>query len=270
MKTTKSFHALIAALSLTAASVGVQAATITNSLTTVNDFGGFDWASNGTAVVDGFDPTVVNDTFSLTYYAKATAILDPLGNAIYGLVGTPFEYTIRATLTETSTCLTFTAGICTNATFAVNSGGFQIWYDTTPDANMVTGAGITDGDLLLVGTILAQPGGGFNVLTGGLATLDAAITFTNTTYINPALTGSTATTTLQFGSSQTGWAAPVGTMPGAGASNGGTQALPAGYLALQADANQNFTAATIPEPGTIALAGIALLGLGLARRARKA
>jgi hypothetical protein len=266
MKTTKSFSAIIAALSLTAAAAGAQAATITNATTTVTDFGGFDWASNGTAVVDGFNATVVNDTFDLTYYAKATAILDPLGVAVFGLVGTPFEYTIRAVLNETSTCLSGLPGTCTNATFAVNSGSFQIWYDTTPDSNMVTGAGITDGVLILSGTIAAQPGGGFNVLTGGLATLDATVTFTNTTYINPQLTGSTATTTLQFGSSQTGWAAPVDTMPGAA---GGTQALPANYLALQADANQNFTAA-VPEPGTIALAGIALLGLGLARRGRKA
>jgi hypothetical protein len=256
-------HTLLAlGLALFAGSASVGATTLTNSTGAWSPFGGFDWASNGTAVVSGFDPTATTDTFTITFWASAGSVTQPSGPALIGpsvgiLLG-DYEYTILATLNETSTCNTFSGGICTDASFQVNSGGFDIYYATTVNANQVTGAGITDGAHLIGGTINAQPGGGFNVISGGNATLTGLVTYTNSLYINPALVGTTAATTLQTVGNTTDWTAPTG-MPG----SSGTSSTLTGF-ALQADANQNFSA--IPEPTSLALLGLALGALSLTSR----
>lgn len=270
----KTFLKVAAATAFAATSAASFAAPVlTNSAGTFTNWGGFDWASNGTAVAVGYNsamPVNGTDTFDMTYWSKATSILDTAGvtidDATAGLLASGgYEYTVIATFQEKATCNANNGFACTNATFEVIGGTFQIYYGLTKNANQVTGAGITDGILLISGSISAQPGGAFDVIAGGNAVLNGTISYTNSTYIQPDLTSSIAATTLQIGGNVTGWVAPT-SLPAAA---GGTSALPAGTIQLQADANQTF-ATSVPEPDSLALAGFALLAVGAtARRVKR-
>lgn len=238
---------------------------------TADPFGGFDFTSNGTAVTSGltFDGT----EFTTTFWATASGINSAAGGSFFKPFldstgsGSGYEFTVLATITETASCNSADVP-CTDANFFATGGTFQIWYDPISDANLVTGAGITDGTLIISGEITPGFAGSFT-LTGptdgeGNFSFDGLVTFTNNDFINPDLATGEALATIQIGDSTTaGWLAPTG-MPGAG---GGTAGLPGGPLFIaQADANSAF-AMGVPEPATVALLGVSLLGIfGSSRR----
>jgi hypothetical protein len=231
-------------------------------------FGGFDWAQNGSAVTTGFAP-VTGTNLTTTYWANAIAVNAESGGVLstpnlfpFNAAGT-YEYTVLANITETVTCLNAS---CSQAQFTATGGTFNIYYDTSPDSNLVSGSGITDGTLLISGDINAGPAGVFIAGAGGTSgtgvfEFTGDVLFTNTTYINPALLSTNAVATLQFGTSTTNWVPPTG-LPGGGG-------IPAGALVFQADGNQAFEPGFIvPEPGTLALGGLGLLLAAAGRRRR--
>jgi hypothetical protein len=88
------------------------------------------------------------------------------------------------------------------------------------------------------------------------------VTTTNNAFVNPDLVGTTLQASLQF----PGQTPPTYTRPAAfnGVATGADS--PQNFV-IQTDTSQNFAA--VPEPGTLAIAGLGLLALGFARRGRR-
>ncbi|MEO6276416.1 flocculation-associated PEP-CTERM protein PepA [Roseateles sp.] len=268
------FKKIAAALSIAGATVFCGTAfadpSITNLDGTKTPFGGFDWAQGSAAWTSGYVGSV-GSTFTLYYAGWATNVTDTGGNNMFtphldsvanGVPEAPgmYEYTVFASFQETVTACTADFSSCT---FQITSGAFDIYYDTASNAKIVKNgawSGFEDGTKLISGNFnLAQTPQLFNTSTGGQANLNGVVTYTNTAYITPVLSGTNVTSTLQLGSAVTSFSAPTKV---------DATAIAAGQVVFQADANQTFTA-KVPEPASLALVGLALGGLGFVARRRK-
>jgi len=272
MKLTKKLAMFGSAVAL-ATSFAMPAAANTINYTggSLSPFEGFDWASNGTAFTTGFAP-VGGTNFTLTYFASAVGLYSPLVtppgmDLTADGVSTGFNWTIVATVNESVSACFNSGQVCG---FEVLSGTFDIYYNSAFDANTDAGSlgtGYTNGIKVISGTLDptgAFGGGTFTVAgTGGTgsSSLNGTITSTNNAYISDDLLGTTFGTQLNLGTAVTKWVNPNG-FDGV--------AFARESIVFQADGNQVFTNAVVPEPASLALVSIALLGAGLSSRRRAA
>ena len=269
----KKFAAAVAVLGSILGGASQAAPTILTPDGLKSPFGGFDWSAGAAAWTVNYQGTV-GSTFDLYYAAWAVAINSTGSNPLFAknldiiADGAPndsdaYEYTIFAKLSEK-----ITASGASSQTFAIQSGTFDIYASPKGAANarQDNGTGFLDGVKIISGTVNTSTDA-FDSVSGGQSNLTGIVTYTNLTYINPALVGTTLTSTLQLASA-TNFTIPTGfDYDNDGSSDAFGGATP--NIVFQADANQKFTTTRVPEPGALLLVGAALGALGLSTRRAK-
>lgn len=240
----------------------------------VSNVMGFDWSSSGSGNAQGLGPPGTpfppNTPFDFRYQAELVGLTDPAGNPIVfpGLTNT-FEYTAVALVPETGSIIPVVGGLFLGLFFTQPGGTFYLYNDTSPNSNVATGFGFDDGTLVAQGTINTGQISSFlyNSNTGegiGSAILEGLVTYANPDFLDVAsiIFDFRFEGTLNYPPLDS---TTVAFFPGrAGEGNYPVYNVAGNDIPLKVDGSSKFS---VPEPSTIILLGVGLLGLrGIARR----
>jgi len=281
---------VVAALGFAFAGSSAQAFTLSDGTNVLaSDATTLDWNASGSGVAKGVGPfgtpLTVGQNFQFLYQSNLasidgnpTALFNGLDSTANGTkdtaAGKNYEFTIVAMLNETVTSTT-----ANHATFGLAPGDNKvaIYYDTAANASTAGGTGFDDGQLIALLTIVPDnTQSEFTVTAPGAGQGSTKITariVDGGDFIDPAYLQGVSE--MLFGVNfESNLNYPAGNSSTNNFQIGGSSMFP-DYVAgnndivFKVDGSNTFTNA-VPEPGTMMLLGMGMMGLVGATRRRRA
>ena len=243
----------------------------------VSNVENFDWSSSGSGMISGLTNLVPGQPFVFRYQANLVGYNAPGGASIPDPnLNVNYEFTVVTLLNELVNSVTVISPGILQESFVTVNGSFAIYYDDLNagpgvQSNTPAGTGFNDGQLVANGTWnpnqVSSYMANFNTGIGsGSSTLFGQVAWYDPAFFNPALP-----LIMQIRWEGTLNAPPLdSTTASFFDGNNGYAITPVTVFDFLLKVDGSSKLQTVPEPGTVVLMGLGLLGMvGLSRKKSK-